>query len=82
MERWGYLVIGQWIRTRFVGMIAAAILEFVVEDAVADGGGIQVSAKDLSSGPDGVVHASSGDAPGKPTEDNRPDSSAVGFPVK
>lgn len=43
----GYLVIGQWIRTGFVGMIATAILEFVVEDAVADGGGIQVSAKDL-----------------------------------
>lgn len=55
----GYLIVGQRIRTSFVGMIAAAVLEFIVEDAVADGGGIQVSAKDFSSGPDGVVHASS-----------------------
>lgn len=40
-----YLIVWQWIRASFVGMIASSILEFVVKDAGGNGGRIHVPEK-------------------------------------
>ena len=63
-------------------MITTSVLEFIVDDTLADGGGIRVTGKDLSSGPDGVVHASSAMHKAKRTGGNHPDSSAVSRQMK
>lgn len=63
-------------------MITTAVFEFIVDNTLADGCGIQVTGKDLSSGPDGVVPCIIGDAQGKRTGDNHPDSNAVSRQMK
>ena len=73
-----YLVIGQWIGTSFVGMIASPIFKLIIEDTGGDGGRIQVSVKDSVSGSGSLVEAAiSAAGQPEPTTDNHLGSSAV-----